>query len=286
MTVPDPTSGKSGWQEAPAEAAESGRYREFPVAGPLSRDLVCLWTLEVREDARSPYVGHVLPDACIDLVFFDDGAGVVAGPATTGMTPIYQPGAVLVGARFRPGAARGWLRENAQGLLNLHVPLEDVIGPAGRHWAQVVTAPGSAEGRLQALQRLLLGHTDAVPPPDPVVAAAVRSIAGGLPDRSRNWSEHLGLSERQLRRRFHATVGYGPKTLERVLRLQHLLSIAGAEAIPPLASLAVWAGYADQPHMSREIRTLTDLTPTEVLGRDRGTLSLSELFKTPGSVVD
>ena len=36
----------------------------------------------------------------------------------------------------------------------------------------------------------------------------------------------LGVSERQLRRRFADAVGYGPKTLARVLRFQRFLALA------------------------------------------------------------
>ena len=58
----------------------------------------------------------------------------------------------------------------------------------------------------------------------------------------------LGLSERQLRRRFHAGAGYGPKTLQRVLRFRRFL--AGADR--DLARAALDAGYADQSHLTRE----------------------------------
>ena len=74
-------------------------------------------------------------------------------------------------------------------------------------------------------------------------------------------AHELGLSERQLLRRFDDAVGYGPKVLARVLRLQRLL------ALPPgagLAEAALEAGYADQAHMSAEVRRLTGLTPAEL----------------------
>ena len=39
-------------------------------------------------------------------------------------------------------------------------------------------------------------------------------------------AHELGVSERQLRRRFAEAVGYGPKTLARVLRFQRFLDAA------------------------------------------------------------
>ena len=61
----------------------------------------------------------------------------------------------------------------------------------------------------------------------------------------------LGVSERQLRRRFADAVGYGPKTLARVLRFQRFLALGRR----PAATWRAWrcgAGYADQAHLTRE----------------------------------
>jgi len=78
------------------------------------------------------------------------------------------------------------------------------------------------------------------------------------------------LSVRQLRRRCHAAAGYGPKTLQRVLRFQRFVRMLDAAAPPPdLASAAALAGYADQAHLTRECAALSGLTPA-ALARVRG----------------
>jgi len=46
----------------------------------------------------------------------------------------------------------------------------------------------------------------------------------------------LGISERQLRRRFHDVVGYGPKTLDRALRLWRFLTPTSLLAAPTPAA--------------------------------------------------
>jgi AraC-like DNA-binding protein len=73
----------------------------------------------------------------------------------------------------------------------------------------------------------------------------------------------LGVSERQLRRRFEDAVGYGPKTLARVLRFQRFLALAAGGG--DLARLALSAGYADQAHLTRECRRLAGRTPVALL---------------------
>jgi transcriptional regulator GlxA family with amidase domain len=74
----------------------------------------------------------------------------------------------------------------------------------------------------------------------------------------------LHISERQLRRRFHAAIGYGPKTFARVVRLQRMLALAPG-AGDNLARLAAEAGYADHAHMASECARLTGKTPSALL---------------------
>jgi AraC-like DNA-binding protein len=85
----------------------------------------------------------------------------------------------------------------------------------------------------------------------------------------------LGISERQLRRRFADAVGYGPKTLARVLRFQRFLALAAGDdpagsARGDLAGLAYAAGYADQAHLTRECRQLSGRTPAALLAAGAG----------------
>jgi AraC-like DNA-binding protein len=74
-----------------------------------------------------------------------------------------------------------------------------------------------------------------------------------------------------------AAVGYGPKTLNRILRFQRLLALA-ARSDDSLADLALGAGYADQAHMTAECTRLAGAPPTAVLGMQepRGDRSLSD----------
>ncbi|MEU7040483.1 helix-turn-helix domain-containing protein [Streptomyces varsoviensis] len=64
----------------------------------------------------------------------------------------------------------------------------------------------------------------------------------------------VGLGERQLHRRCLNAFGYGPKTLARVLRMNRALE--SARAGRPYAEVAAEAGYADQAHLAREVKSL------------------------------
>jgi AraC-like DNA-binding protein len=103
---------------------------------------------------------------------------------------------------------------------------------------------------------------------DPAIDEAA-SLLRDPSARTEDIAGRVGLSERQLRRRSHAAIGYGPKTLQRILRFQRVVSRLDAAAEPPdLSSLAALAGYADQPHLTRECTALSGLTPS-ALARTR-----------------
>jgi AraC-like DNA-binding protein len=62
-----------------------------------------------------------------------------------------------------------------------------------------------------------------------------------------------------------AIYGYGPATLRRILRFRkaHRLLRSGL----PVTEVAARAGYADQPHLHREVRALAGV-PVAALNQD------------------
>ena len=97
--------------------------------------------------------------------------------------------------------------------------------------------------------------------PDLAVRGAVRLLADPRA-RVDKLAADIGLSQRQLRRRCDAAVGYGPKTLQRVLRFRHFLaSLDAAGPEPDLAAIAHASGYADQAHLTRECTRLAGSPP-------------------------
>ncbi|WP_442934536.1 helix-turn-helix domain-containing protein [Micromonospora sp. CPCC 205546] len=74
-----------------------------------------------------------------------------------------------------------------------------------------------------------------------------------------------GLDPRALHRRCRHLFGYGPKTLARILRMGRALALARAGV--PLAEVAVRCGYADQAHLTRDVRDLAGVPPMTLLSR-------------------
>ncbi|MCX2729514.1 AraC family transcriptional regulator [Saccharopolyspora sp. NFXS83] len=102
------------------------------------------------------------------------------------------------------------------------------------------------------------------PRADPEVAWAwrrLRACAGDV--RVEALAARLGWSRRPLVRRFHHQLGITPKAAARVLRFERAAELL-ARGSRGLARVAADAGYADQAHLSREVRALTRWTPTQL----------------------
>ena len=238
-----------------------GTYREFAPSPPLHALVACRWLRELPADDASDST-LVLPDGCVDLIW-RDGKLVVAGLDLTARRSPVRPGAAIVGIRLRPGVAGAVFGVPASELVGARAPLEDVIGSASELAARLAGADGHEAEYLLLEGAVAAAISDRTP--DPLVLAATRRL--GFPgSRVDELADALGISERQLRRRFHQSVGYGPKTLDRILRFRRLVSQAQAvtDGEVDLARLAADLGYSDQAHMTRDSVRLTGMPPARL----------------------
>jgi AraC-like DNA-binding protein len=256
-------------------------YRELAPPPTLVTHLLCTWTASIS-DGRMAYLHRVLPDGCVDMVWVDDTAPVVAGPATQAFIACHPPRSLIVGVRCRPGLAASLLGIPATELLNQEVPLREVCARLAARLSSPVAEQPSVTGKLAAVEAALITHLVGVGPTDSLVTAGIAWLAQHPSGRVQQLSRMLGLSSRQLQRRFRAAVGYGPKTFHRILRFQRVLALAGKQQVCDgnLSRLALETGYADQAHMTREIQRLAGRQPTALLSKVDTTLGMSDFFKT------
>jgi AraC-like DNA-binding protein len=232
-------------------------YHELPTANAL---VACLWT---RTDS-APAAERILPDACADIVWTGTKL-FVAGPATTAVAATTTGPAL--GVRFRVAAAGAALGVPAADLLDRTVLLTDIWGDDGDRIADALARTPTLATLARAVTDRIAGAN-----PDRLVRAAA---TGARPN----------LGDRQLRRRFAEAVGYGPKTLQRILRFQRFLALARETEDADLARLSLDSGYADQAHLTRECTRLAGLPPAQLLAAGAGPAGeRSVSFKTAGPV--
>ncbi|MET8570011.1 helix-turn-helix domain-containing protein [Streptomyces sp. NPDC004783] len=213
-----------------------------------------MWT----STPAGPGPGRVLPDGCMDLLWHE-GRLLVAGPDTRAYLTDGSPGR-WAGVRFSPGTAPALLGVPAHELRDRRVDLSDLwpAAEARRLTARVNAAPDPVSG----LEEAALTRAAEAGPPDPLLSRIVAALDAGRPVAAT--ADELGIGSRRLHRRSLAAFGYGPKALARVLRLRRALALARGGT--SLAETAARAGYADQAHMTRDVRELTGMSPARLLG--------------------
>jgi AraC-like DNA-binding protein len=206
--------------------------------------------------SSAPGRTRVLPDGCMDLLWLG-GQLVVAGPDSTAYLTTSPPGGA-VGLRFASGLMPALLGVPAAELRNRRVDLAD-LRPAAEV-RRLSDQVGAAEDPLVALESLVSPMVRSATP-DPLMREIARLLHVGSPVR--RTAERVGLSERQLHRRSLVAYGYGPKTLARILRLNRALALARRGV--DYAACAQRAGYVDQAHLARDVRSLAGTTLSELV---------------------
>ena len=227
---------------------EGDIYRELTPPDAWRHVVACCWEQRVGVDR----VQRVLPDGHADLLVHEDGRVEVVGLHDEVDLPFLEAGTWIRGIRLRPHAVAAAFRIDASLLRNRTLPLEDVLG--SRRARRLLDAR-ERDAWVTSIE------------PRPRTERAVRLLSRYPVDLA---AVELGLTSRQLRRVLVTEVGLAPKVFQRVLRMQRF--VTAAELNTGLASAAADAGYADQSHMTREIRSLAGLTPTRLLQERRDPL--------------
>jgi AraC-like DNA-binding protein len=215
----------------------------------MLRDLVeCAWVVD-----GPPAPVRVLPDGCMDLMRME-GRIMVAGPDTAASVSPRGDGEPFVGLRFRPGVLPRLLGVPAAELRNARVALTDL---------RPVASPSRSLVELAADLSSQRPRPETAPWSLPLLDHVTGRLATG--SAVADLAREIGWSSRTLQRQCTAIYGYGPATLRRILRFRRAVRLLG-DGLPP-TEVAVRAGYADQPHLHREVRALAGV-PLALLRQD------------------
>lgn len=191
-------------------------------------------------------------DARWDMVFTLAGPRhrvLLSGPSSRPTAVPYAAGNRNLGIRFAPGAYFTHVPVTAMcdRTLTLVMPTPDAFVLAKAEWP----FPGTDDDRVDALveafaDRGLLALDD-------VVEAA---LDGGVP----------GLSPRTVERHFTRVTGMTPRRVRQIDRARE--AVARLQGGSPIAEVAHALGYADQPHLTRDLKRLTGHTPGQSQSRN------------------
>ncbi len=201
------------------------------------------WYWVVTWDLTAPYDQRVLAHPVVNIVF-GEGPPTIYGPRTRLSTRTLVGRGRVVGVMFRPAGYRPFHDAPLRTLVDTESPyridLPVDLAVIDAHLATLVPRRRQAsEDTTEVVEHIAS---------DP---AMVR--VGAL-------AAEVGVSERQLERRFADHVGLSPKTVIRRYRLYEAAERARSGRVD-WAQLAAELGYSDQSHLSREFRAALGVPP-------------------------
>ena len=164
-----------------------------------------------------------------------------------------------VGVVLRPGAARALLGVPADILAGAHWCLEDFWGAEAARLRERLLETCDADEQLGLLEQELLRRLRDARDLHPAVALGIARLRTA-PEVGMVVRES-GVSHRRFITLFREAVGLTPKAWSRVQRFRCALGELAANDRP--AAVALAAEYFDQPHLNREFRRISGLTPAE-----------------------
>jgi transcriptional regulator GlxA family with amidase domain len=192
---------------------------------------------------------------------------MVAGLQTSATVAGFHGPGSAVEIELTPLGARRLLGMPLYHLAKSVVDPDDILGA---DWAEDITEQLAAAPhwpqRWRILDTVLSRMLSVATPSHPMVIAALdllRDRGGAV--SLKGLMEATGLGARRVQGLLREHVGLPAQTLSRILRFHRTLAMA-ANGHFPLSQLATLAGYHDQAHMSREVRSLSGQTPQELLG--------------------
>jgi AraC-like DNA-binding protein len=215
----------------------------------------------------------LLPETTLTLVLRQSGAAslhnqslpntIVSGLQKRTRMIEHTPGSSMVIVRFTEVGAPAILHDRADLLYNRTVPLDDVL-PRQQidHIQNILADTREISQQILPVEHFLTDRIRAQKEISPQIEAAAEMIRNShgrasIPAIAR----HAAMSQSTLERHFRAAVGATPKKLSRLARLQHVCRLW--DTGKSLTEIAFEAGYCDQPHMVRDFRLYTGVSPEE-----------------------
>jgi AraC-like DNA-binding protein len=189
-------------------------------------------------------------DACWDLVFTTAPTWsrvLLSGPSSRPTPVPYQVGNRNIGVRFRHGSYFTHVEPHSMCDRTIPLPMPDALTfeLAGCTWPM----PGydEVDSLVDALDAGgLLAH-------DSVIEATLQGVA-------------TRVSPRSVQRHFTRITGLSPRHVRQISRARE--AVARLRTGESIAEVAYELGYADQSHLTRDVKRLTGYTPGQSRQRD------------------
>ncbi|ESQ88169.1 hypothetical protein ABAC460_16035 [Asticcacaulis sp. AC460] len=244
-------------------------FREQAPSPEFAAAIDRFWYFEPEPSDPESYEHIIVPEGTAGLCLIEPipqiGAFIsLTGPASTAVRVPVQRGLRYWGVRLCTGAVRAVLGLEAEALVNRMAFLTEAVPALG---AEMMTTCRDASSLAEFAARFEAVVRSHVQPDrlDPAVAEMVgRMHAGDGFTPLADIMAGFDVGERQLRRRFLKETGLTPKVYARLRRVRRAVVDLAYERPKQVAAVSYDHGYADQPHFTRELKAVFDLSPHQL----------------------
>ena len=261
-------------------------YQEFSPSSLLQPFIKCFWVLE-NEYSNPEDKERVLPDGSMELIFhygdrFQEAGAVQAGAFVYGqlhqaidISPTGKTG--ILGIRFYPNGLSPFTHIPGKEISNRPAIFRELFHLAGEEIKDQLMNCTTTEQRINLmtnfLEKQLLSHGHRFDDMSNWCVQQIITLQGQ--SSKHDLLQHVGLSQRQLERRFKDAVGLTIKHFSRIIRFQHTLKLMQSSKSYTLTSLAHHAGYYDQAHFIKDFREFSGVNPKTYITQEH---KLSDLL--------
>jgi AraC-like DNA-binding protein len=228
------------------KTVQSVQYIEAMPPDNLSGLVHCFWELKTETNLPEDFYLHVLPDACVNILFNMLDTKIAAITALQTTYEVLNLGKTFhyVGVQLLPGVWQGNRDEIFDSLVNTPYAGKLPLIETNNKLAPLDFA-GRQSTLAELVRQLIADKLIAFNPVTTIILTNLQDIhtVGDM-------ANITGVSARQLQRILKQTTGFSPHDLLKVLRLQD--SFKGHYL----------ASYADQSHYIHSFRKITGYTPT------------------------
>lgn len=253
-------------------------YNVYEPSAELSKQVKTYWSLDAGADETNGRE-RIFPDGCIEIIFnhgdrfrkFDSETdshiqplAFIHGQLKTyfELEPTGNVG--IFSARLHPAGLQPFINFDVDSFTGATLTITDVWGEDGTKLEAKMLQCKNYQERIALLEKFLLEKRDNLKidnaPVEYCVDAIIESTGAISVDAV---SENLGMSKRQLERRFTAAVGINPKLFARITRFQNVLQLIENKEFKNFTTTAYDGGFYDQAHFIKDFKDFTGLNPKQ-----------------------
>ena len=249
----------------PAAVGQRFRLERYAAPPDLAPYIEWYWMVAWDLPPGVVHVQRTLPSPCIQVVF-DRGRSATFGVMTGSFEYTLTGKGTVLGARFRPGAFRGFLKGAVQTITNQQLPVSAVFGGDDEEdECSVLDAADAGDDTAMVAAASAIFRRALPAQLDPRIerVAKTMELIRQHPEITQvaQLAERLDTSVRALQALFRDVVGATPKWVIRRNRLLDAADQLGNGDDIDLATLAQDLGYYDQAHFTTDFEELVGKPP-------------------------